>query len=188
MKRSERLMRNTILVMSGLIVLHLGVSRLSADDQSASVNRTPAAELATLRDFTSIEVEGDFSLDVVHDSDYSVAFTPANTNEGRFYATVRNNTLVLGGFRNETGSRVRVTMPELSKLNAGRVRTLTVTGFDSASLRLEVDTISQVTLRSNAVRQWQIRADHVAELQIDRASMAAGKVDLAGRATFSVID
>jgi hypothetical protein len=51
-----------------------------------------------------------------------------------------------------------------------------------------VDTIPQVTLRNNAVRQWQIRASHVAELQMDRASIGAGKVDLAGRATLSVID
>jgi hypothetical protein len=174
-------MRNTILVLAGVIVLHLGVSRLFADDQKP-------VDLATLRDFTSIEVEGDFSLDVVHDTDYSVVFTPTHANEGRFYATVRNNTLLLGGFRNEAGSRVRVTMPELRKLNAGRVKTLTVTGFDGANLQLEVDTIPQVTLRSNAVQQWQIRADHVAELQIDRASIGAGKVDLAGRATLSVID
>ena len=181
MKRSERLMRNTIFVMAGLVVLELGVNRLSADD------RTPP-DLSTLRDFTSIEVEGDFSLDVVHDTGYSVVYAPANPSEGRFYASVRNNTLQLGGFRNEAGSRVRVTMPKLSKLNAGRVKTLTVTGFDGASLQLNMDTIPQVTLRSNAVQQWQIRADHVADLQIDRASMGAGKVDLAGRATLSVID
>jgi hypothetical protein len=181
-------MRNTILVMAGLVVMQLGVTRLSADDQVANVNRTTPAELATLRDFTSMEVEGDFILDVVRDTGYSVAFTPADANEGRFYATVRNNTLRLGGFQNAAGGRVRVTMPELRKLNAGRVKKLTVTGFDGASVLLEVDTIPQVTLRSNAVQQWQIRADHVDELQIDRASMGAGKVDLAGRITLSVID
>ena len=182
-------MRNTVVVLAGLVVLHLGAGRLYADDDHvAGVERTPPAELATLRDFTTIEVEGDFSLDVVQGADYSVAFTPSDASEGRFYAAVRGNKLVLGGFRNAPGSVVRVALPELKKLNAGRVKTLSVSGFDGASLSLAVDTIPQVTLRNNSVREWQIRANRVADLQIDRASIGAGKVDLAGRAMLTVIE
>src|SRR5262245_42332379 len=98
-KRSERLIRNTILVLAGVAVLHVGVSRLYAgDDQTASVERTSAAELARLRDFTSIEAEGDFSLEVVRGEDYTVDFTPTSVSDGRFYAAVRDGTLLLGGF------------------------------------------------------------------------------------------
>lgn len=182
-------MRNTVLVLAGAVVLHLGASRLYAgDDHAAVTKRTAPAELATLRDFTTIEVEGDFSLDVVQGADYSVAFTPSDASEGRFYAAVRGDTLQLGGFRNAPGSRVRVALPELKKLNAGRVKTLSVSGFEAASVLLEVDTIPQVTLRNNRVGQWRIRASRVADLQIDRASIGAGKVDLAGRATLTVIE
>ena len=50
MKRSERLIRNTILVLAGLVVLHVGVSRLYADSNPAHVaQRTSAADLAKLR-------------------------------------------------------------------------------------------------------------------------------------------
>lgn len=182
-------MRNTVVVLAGAVVLHLGASRLYADDdRTAGMERTPPAELATLRDFSIIEVEGDFSLEVVKGADYSVAFTPSDGSAGRFYATVRDDTLQLGGFRNAPGSVVRVALPELKKLNAGRVRALAVSGFDGASLTLEVDTIPQVTLRNNSVRQWQIRANKVTDLQIDRTSIGAGKVDLSGRAVLTVIE
>ena len=189
MRRSERLIRNTLMVLAGVVVLQVGVSRLYAvDDPTAGVERTPPAVLATLRDFTAIEVEGDFALEVVRAADYSVDFTSSNPTEGRFYATVRDNTLLLGGFRNAPGSRVRVVLPELKKLNAGRVQALSVSGFDGASLSLEADTIPRVTLRNNSIRRWQIRADRVVDLEIDRASLSAGKVDLAGRATLTVIE
>jgi Putative auto-transporter adhesin, head GIN domain len=183
-------MRNTVVVLAGAVVLHLGASRLYADDdRMVGMEQTPPpAQLATLRDFSTIEVEGDFSLDVVQGADYSVAFTPSAASEGRFYATVRGDTLLLGGFRNAPGSVVRVALPELKKLNAGRVKTLSVSGFDGASLSLEVDTISKVTLRNNSVRTWQIRSNGVADLQIDRASIGAGKVDLTGRAVLTVIE
>jgi hypothetical protein len=182
-------MRNTVVVLAGAVVLHLGASRLYADDdRMAGMEQTPPAQLATLRDFSTLEVEGDFSLDVVQGADYSVAFTPSDPSEGRFYAAVRGNTLLLGGFRNAPGSVVRVALPELKKLNAGRVKTLSVSGFDGASLSLEVDAIPKVTLRNNGVRTWQIRSNGVADLQIDRASMGAGKVDLTGRAVLTVIE
>lgn len=182
-------MRNTLVVLAGLVVLHVGVSRLYAvDDHTAGIERTPPAVLATLRNFTAIEVEGDFALDVERAASFSVDFTSPNPTEGRFYATVRDNTLLLGGFRNVPGSRVRVVLPELRKLNAGRVQALSVSGFDGASLSLEADTIPRVTLRNNSIRQWQIRANRVADLQIDHASLNAGKVDLAGHATLTVID
>ena len=189
MKRSERLVRNTLVGLAGFVVLHVGVSRLYAvDDHTAGIERTPPSVLATLRNFTAIEVEGDFTLDVERATDFSVDFSSPNATEGRFYASVRENTLRLGGFRNVPGSRVRVVLPELRELNAGRVQALSIAGFDGARLSLEADTIARVTLRNNSIRQWQIRADRVADLQIDRASLSAGKVDLAGHATLTVID
>ena len=189
MKRSERLVRNTLVVLAGLIVAHVAVSRIQeANDPTAAVERTPPAVLASLRDFTAIEVEGDFTLDVERAADYAVDFRSSDPAAGRFYAAVRDNTLLLGGFGNAPGSRVRVVLPELKNLNAGRVQALSVSGFEGASLSLVADTIPRVTLRNNGIRQWQIRANHVVDLQIDRASLSAGKVDLAGRATLTVID
>ena len=189
MKRSERLVRNTLLVLGGLLVLHVGASRLYAvDDHAIPMERATPAQLATLRDFTAILVEGDFALEVVQGAGYSVEFTPPSPGEGRFYAVVHDNTLLLGGSGNVPGSRARVTLPVLNKLNAGRVEALSVSGFDADELSLRTETVQRVTLRNNRVREWQIRSERVVDLQIDHASISAGKVDLSGRATLTVID
>ena len=65
---------------------------------------------------------------------------------------------------------------------------LSVSGFDGDRLSVRAERVQHVTLKNNRVREWQIRAEHVVDLQIDRASISAGKVDLSGRATLTVID
>lgn len=182
-------MRNTILVLAGLLVLHVGASRLYAvDDRAIPMERATPADLATLRDFTAILVEGDFALEVVRGAEYSVEFTPSNRAEGRFSAVVHDNTLLLGGFENVPGSRARVTLPALTQLNAGRVEALSISGFDGDELSVRAERVQCVTLRNNRIREWQIRAERVVDLRIDRASISAGKVDVSGRATLTVID
>jgi hypothetical protein len=189
MKRSERLIRSTIVGLTGLMVLYVGISRLSAGSTPAhATGQTSVAELARLRDFSAIQVDGNFSLDVVQDAAWSVAFAPSEPGQGSFYAAVHDNTLVLHGFRNTPASRVTVTLPALSKLAAHKVTALSVSGFAGANLSLELGTTARVTLRNNSIRQWHIDAAHVGDLRLDRASIGAGRVDLAGRANFTVID
>jgi hypothetical protein len=182
-------MRNTLLVLGGLLVLHVGASRLYAvDDHALPMERATPPDLATLRDFTAILVEGDFALEVVQGAAYSVEFAPPNPGAGRFYAAVRDNTLQLGGFGNVPGSRARVTLPALRKLNVAQVQAVSVSGFEGETLSVEAERVERVTLKNNRVREWQIRAERVPDLEIDRASISEGKVDLSGRATLSVID
>ena len=190
MKKSRRLIRNTILALNGIVVLYVGVNRLYGSEEfTRPAQRTSASELAMLRDFTDIEVSGDFSVDVVQEASYSVGFTPSSADHGQLVANVRGNTLVLQGFRNAPATRVRVGMPALTQLVAGEdVPALTVSGFDGASLSLRLSGRPQVVLRNNAVRRWIIFAAQYGELQFDRASLSAGKVDLTGRATVAVID
>ena len=171
------------------MVLYVGANRLYAFSESAQgPRRTTAAELATLRDFDAIEVKGDFAVDIVQEASYSVAFTSPAANRGEFIASVRGDTLVLHGFQHAPANRVRVGMPALRQLDAGEVPALTVSGFSGASVSLRVDRTPQLVLRNNAVRQWHIFASEIGELQVDKTSVSAGKVELAGRATLTVIE
>ena len=92
MKKSRRLIRNTILALNGLMVLYVGINRLYAVDETTHApRRTDAAELARLRDFNAIEVHGDFGLDVVQEAGYSVGLPPPGRSKGEFVAIVRGN-------------------------------------------------------------------------------------------------
>ena len=189
MQKSKRLIRNTILALNGIVVLYVGINRLYAiGNPIPSVQRTSAAELAMLRDFSAIEVNGDFGVDLVQEADYSVYFTTPDTSQGNLVATVRGNTLVLSGFHNATTNRVRVALPVLTQLKASSVATLSVSGFDGESMSLRFDGTPQVILRNNGIRQWHIVVSDVGELKVDRASISSGQFDLAGQITLRVID
>ncbi|MFL6605033.1 MAG: GIN domain-containing protein [Steroidobacteraceae bacterium] len=189
MKRSERLIRNTILVLAGLVVLHVGVSRLYADSNAGhAVQRTSEADLAKLRDFSAIEVNGNLSVDVVQGAGYSVALQPADASQGDIVATVHDRTLILRGFNNTPASGVRVALPTLTQIDVHGAPALSLSGFCGGGLSLRLAETPQVTLRNNCIRQWHIVASEAAELRIDKASMSAGKVDVAGHIKLTVID
>ena len=188
MKRSRLLIRNTLLALSGMVVLYVGINRIYAVAEPDPVQqRTSAAELAALRDFDSIEVSGDFSVEIVQQAGYSVEFVQPDSSQGDFVATRRDATLVLYGGRNPAVGRVRVAMPALKQVGAHRIPALSVSGFNGDSLSLRMESVPLVVLRNNGIRQWHIVASK-GELQIDRATFGAGKVDLAGRSTLTVID
>ena len=190
MKKSRRLIRNTILALNGIVVLYVGANRLYGSEESTQpLQRTSAAELAMLRDFTAIEVSGDFSVDVVQDAAYSIGITPPEAGKGQLIARMRGDTLVLRGFFNAPATRVRVGMPGLAGVLAHEgVPGLTVSGFTGDSVSLHLAGKPKVVLRNNGVRQWHIFASDSGELQIDKTSIGAGKVDLKGHATLTVID
>ena len=189
MKRSRLLIRNTLLALSGMVVLYVGINRLFAVAEPPPVQqRTSATELAALRDFDAIEVSGDFSLDIVQQTGFSVEVAPPDASQGDVVATRRESTLVVRGDRNAAGGRVRVTMPVLRQVSAYRIPALSVSGFTGDGLSLLMEHVPLVVLRGNGIRQWHIVASQKGELQIDKATFSAGKVDLAGHATLTVID
>jgi hypothetical protein len=189
MKRSRLLIRNTLLALSGMVVLSVGINRLFAVAEPPPVQqRTSATELAALRDFDAIEVSGDFTLDIVQQAGFAVEVVPPDASQGVVVATMRESTLVLRGVRNAAGGRVRVAMPVLRQVSAYAVPALSVSGFNGDSLSLLMERVPLVVLRGNGIRQWHIVASQKGELQIDRATFSAGKVDLAGHATLTVVD
>jgi hypothetical protein len=94
----------------------------------------------------------------------------------------------LRGYGHAPASRLRVAMPVLEQLVAGEAPAISVSGFNDASVSLRLEDTRQLVLRDNGVRHWRIFAAGIGELQIDKASISAGKVDMSGRATFTVID
>src|SRR5689334_21230886 len=186
MKRSERLMRNTIVVLAAAAVLYVAANRLYALSHHETVpHSTSAADLASLRDFSAISVRGDIAVEIVQGAEYSVSLLPAGASEGSFYATVEDRTLVLRAFRNLAPNHVRVTLPTLTRLYVDLVPTVSVSGFSGDSVLLQLEKTPQVTLRNNRIRQWKVSAMERSGLQVDKASAAAGRFDVEGQATFA---
>jgi hypothetical protein len=186
-EKSKRLIRYTIVALSGIAVSYVGINRLYAIS-SPLAQRTPAAELATLHDFSEIEMNGDFGVDIVQGASYAVAFTASPDGRGNFVATMYGETLVLRGYGNASANRVRVALPALKHLEASDVTSLLISGFEGKDVSLRLTDAGQVLLRNNNIHRWHISAADVGELGIDRTSIASGQFDLVGNVTLKALD
>lgn len=191
MKKSRRLIRNTLLVLGAAVVLYVAASRWHAVDNAQPVQNSPPtpAELAALRDFNSLVVTGNLMVEIVRQDGYSVEFIHGGgARTGSFTATIRAKALVVNGYRNSAGDRVRIGMPALSHVITDAVPVLSISGFSGNSISLRLDGPIDVDVHDNAVTQWQVFTSGGVVLKFDRASIGAGKIDLTGRASLTVID
>jgi len=175
MKTSKRLLFGTFAVLLAAPVVLVAYSRVSSQPYAELPvpERTPAAELARLRDFTEIDVNGDFELEIVRGNTWSVDYTPLSPERGNFNASVENGLLTIGGFGNRTqtaSSRVRITLPGLEAVHARYVPSpgIAIRNFDGNALDVSVDFTEGLVLENN-------RYDSL-DLTVQRANL----VDLRG--------
>ena len=190
MKKSRRLIRTTLLALGAAVVFYVAASRWHANNAEPIRNSPPTpAELAALRDFNSLVVSGNLMVEIVQQDGYSVDFIHGGgARTGSFTATIRAKALVVNGYRNSAGDRVRIGMPTLSHVITDGVPALSISGFSGESVSLKLEGATKFTARGNSIRQWHVVASGNAGLQFDRESMAAGNVDLVGHATLAVVD
>jgi len=163
MKTSRRLLLGTFVTLLVAPVVLVAYSRISGDGYLSELpppERTSSAELAALRDFTSINVRGDFNLEVVSAPDYAVDYTPLPQGRGFFRASVADGTLTIEGYGNRTEfgtATVRVALPELSEMDAESLPALTVQNFDSESLTLRAFNVGDVSITNNRIGALQMQ-------------------------------
>jgi hypothetical protein len=191
-KRSERLIRGTIVALAVLTVGYVAAVRLQAAARPEGTPvRTSSADLAALRDFKGLQLNGDFSVEIVQGAEYSVTFAPAAESRGDLHAAMRGQTLELRGYGNTRESRVRIAMPGIERLDAENIPELTVSGFRAEAVAVQTEGVGQVTLRNNAVREWRVvgAGTKGAVVQVDRATLdGAAKVDVVGRVALAPIE
>lgn len=154
MKTSRRLLYGTFAVLLAAPVVLVAYSRFTGSGPTdlPPPERTAPAELAALRDFTAIDVSGDFALEVVRADTWSIAYTPLAENRGNFTASVQEGTLVVEGFGNRTenaNARVRIGMPDLDALEAGYLPAITIRDFEGDALELNIGVAEELVLEDN---------------------------------------
>ncbi|MES2605796.1 MAG: hypothetical protein V4603_12730 [Pseudomonadota bacterium] len=186
MKRSTRRILLTILALNGVIVLYTVIGRLTAINAEPRPTRTPAEQLAELRDFTIIRGEGDFSLEVVQQADFSVEFTPAGASTGSLRTFRRNNELVIFGQNNPPDGKLRIGLPVLEEVTM-ETASITISGFAGEKLLVRGEGVPQIVLLNNDIEQWSVTAGGRSEVQVDQTTMANGKIRMLGQGVISVI-
>jgi len=167
MKTSRRLLLGTFVTLLAAPVVLVAYSRIVNGTVTPEAPvRTSPAELAALRDFTQIDIRSDTSVEIVNGTDYAISYSPLIENRGFFTARVADGTLFIEGYGNRlddgTGSRasaVRITLPELERIDAESVTALTVRNFDSDALSIRVGTIfgGPIALENNRLGNLQLQ-------------------------------
>jgi hypothetical protein len=164
MKTSKRYLYGTLLACLAVPVLIVFYSRFLAPAREAYVpERTPAAELAALRDFTSIVVEGDFALEITEAANYAFTYEAPAESRGELVATVEDGVLRVRGFGNRSDvggspSRVRIAAPELSSIDVSYTPSLRISGLSVESLALRALQIRAMTVADNTIGNLQVRS------------------------------
>jgi hypothetical protein len=162
MKTSRRLLFGTFLVTLLAPVVLVAFSRVnggSMAERPAPERPTPA-ELTSLRDFSNIEVRGDFNLELTSAPDYSVEYVPlAAANQGFLRASVTDGTLLIEGYANRTefgASTVRIGLPDLDRLDAESLASLVVRNFDTDAMELRVGSSQDIVIENNRIDALQL--------------------------------
>jgi hypothetical protein len=190
MKTSTRYMGGTLLAILALPLLLVLYSRFIAPPlDERTPMRTSAAELATLRDFSEIAVEGDFALELFAADDYSVTYEPLSDRFGELTASVDSGVLIINGFghRQAPGvSRVRIGVPALRELRASSNASVTISGLDADALMVRANGVDEITLQDNTFANVDIRGAGVGGLVLRNNSFTNSAITLAGNTPITI--
>lgn len=158
MKTSRRLLLGTFLAILAVPVAFTAYSRLAGTGSTTELpppERTPVAELATLRDFDTVEISGDLGVELVASQDYFIDFTPLNDRRGNFTAQVQDGRLQIEAFGNRTettAATVRIGMPSLRELDAEFLNSLTIRDFDVEDMNIDLAVaVAGLVLQDNRI-------------------------------------
>jgi hypothetical protein len=201
---ARRDIRNTMLVLYGAAALYVGMNRLHAAVDTDTPRwlrsaltlglqayttvrpasaRAEAARDRVFRDFTRVNASGDFTLEIVGAAAYNVSFSAAEGRAPRLRARRRDDQLWLeedGGGDAAAGLTVRIETPAVTQVVAAGLRGLTLRGLTAQAIDVNLQDVAAVRLEQNAVMRWQLASDRPLELQVDPATLAAGRLQVSG--------
>lgn len=180
MKTSRRLLLGTFVILLATPVAMVAYGRFSGTgyQELPPPERSAQADLATLRDFNSISITGDFSLEIVRADIFAVEYNPIAENRGDFTALVRDGVLEVEGFGNRTEftmATVRISLPDLAALDIGYMPVVSVRNFEGANLDADVNFVESITFENNRYGKF--------ELDVERAVLADFRGNAFGSST-----
>ncbi len=153
MKKSRKYLAATAIGIFVTIALMMLASRFYITQPIPYVpERTSAADLAQLANFTRITVSGDFSLEVTQLQDYSIDYAPLNDSQGNLQARVEDNTLIISGYGNRTENNaavVRIGVPVLDTLEVNYLPEIIVSNFNAPLLNIRLLAFRSFTLQNS---------------------------------------
>lgn len=202
MNQGKRYLRNTVLALYGAGALYFGVNRLYAATIHSTapqwLGNTTSLGLAywektgsnaryltdlALRDFTRLHLNGRFTVEIVGAPQYQLSFTAADGRTLPLDVRQQDDRLWLSGFTLNDAAEaavLRIETPALVQVDARMLTGLTLRGLQSQELTVDLNDVSAARLLENSVPLWRLRSGLSAEVQVDQATLTAGKLLISG--------
>jgi hypothetical protein len=203
MNQGKRHIRNTVITVCGLTVLTVVAARLYASTvdadtppwvrklmtlglaateratiTSAASPATKSARILTLsdlRDFTGINVEGSFAVEITGAPQYKVSLDGVATEKWTLdWDRAEGGVARIKGGAGTEGSVLHIETPALTSIEAKGLKQLTVRGVKGPELTLRLKDVAGVRLEGNSVGSWILHSDTPVEVQAERIAPAAG--------------
>lgn len=182
MKTSRRLMLATFLTLIASPVVLVAYGRISGAGTMTELpapQRTSAAELAALRDFSSIFIGGDVDVVVRSAANYAISYTPLFERRGNLSARVEDGRLFIEAYgnRSETeAARLEISLPTLTRVEGESLFALTVSGFRADTLNVVARSAQRVVIEDNALETLRLELGYVNRVEQRRNTI--GTVEL----------
>jgi hypothetical protein len=201
MNTGKRYLRNTLFALYGGVALFIGLNKLYGSMVAADapgVSRTTwlgltaharpqprptlsDADLASLRAFTRLNIEGDFVVEIVGADAYKVTFTAADGRSGKLRAWQGDEVLRLEAAAESSGTGVlRIETPQIRSIFVQDARQLTLRGLRADSVNIVAINVAAARLQQNQVAHWKFHSSTPLEALVDKATLSAGSIQTTG--------
>jgi hypothetical protein len=155
--------------------LGLVVHRNTVPEPAHQMTATATEQLASLRGFTRLQVEGDLGVEIISAAEYKVSLAPASDRPWSIATSPgRNGLLAITGGPGTEGSTLRVEAPALTSIEATNLRQLAIRGWHTPDLTLRTKNLTDARIEESSVERWTLNAATPVVLQLDTATISAG--------------
>jgi hypothetical protein len=179
------------------VAMFVGMARLAASrsdgvtDESgmaAAMVATATGATLDLRDFRAIAIRGNWRVEVVRGSEWSVELSFPESLRDRISARVEGDQLVLGWKDkpwqvrklSDAQPSARIEMPDLVAVNIAGAGDLDFSGFSGPRLQLSVSGAADVTGRDGRFDDLELRISGVGDFDLAEVSATNAAVELSG--------
>lgn len=213
MKKSRRHIRNSVLalcavtalvtVASGLYasrvnadtppelrkLMSLGLKVITYDEADSPEESLQAVALHEVQQFSKVEIQGGFTVDIIGADSHKVSVTPAAGTAATHDAKwSKDGLLRIEGGPEAAGASLRIEAPTLERIAVQGADRLTIQGLRAPTVSLRMKDVGIARIPDCGVTQWNINALTPVELRMGNGTGPDTTFKVNGQTSISLVD
>ena len=191
MKKSKKYLHTLILFFHIAVFTSVGISsRLDLPMEGKPKVDELFGNASALVGFDKIYARGNFNLEVLEDSDYSIEYSAENS-KGDFTAMMIESQLYLEKFTSLSLDKVvsvRLKTPQLKQLRADSLVRLNVEGFEEEMLYIQLTRVNVTSLRNSQWGELSVQAEESGKVSLLGVSTNVLNMEIDGETVIAILE